>query len=163
MFRKSVLRSIAILAGVLPLAAPAATATGSLAVSATVLDVCTVSALPIAFGNFSPSGSATDATTTITVLCTLNTPYTIRLDDGANGSAVTARKMKIAAGTDTLDYALYSDASRTQNWGETDGTDSVAGTGTGLSASHTVYGRISASQYVPAGVYTDTVTITVNY
>lgn len=146
-------------------AASAATATGSFAVSATVLNVCTVTALPLTFGNYDPTSSSnTDATTTITVLCTLGNPYTVALDKGTNGTAVTARQMLISGGgTTKLNYALSRDASHTLNWGQTVGTDTASGTGTGLAQSLTVYGRITASQAVSAGIYADTVNVTVNY
>ncbi len=141
----------------------AAQATGTLSVSATVLSTCTVTSLPLAFGNYTPSAGDLAATTTVSVLCTLGTPYKVRLGTGQNSSNVTTRKMKIAAGSETLSYALYRDASRTQNWGETDGTDTIDDTGTGLLKAHTVYGVIPGNQFVPAGVYSDSVTITVNY
>jgi spore coat protein U-like protein len=63
----------------------------------------------------------------------------------------------------SLNYALYSDSARTLNWGETDGTDTVDSTGTGANQSFTVYGRVAASQNVPQGSYSDTITITVNF
>lgn len=162
MFRRTPFLAALGLAAALPLSATAATATGTLSVSATVLNVCTVAALPMAFGNVTPGASPADSTATITVLCTSGTPYNVLLGQGANGTAVTNRKMK-DAGTNTLNYALYSNAGYTTNWGATIGTDTVAGTGTGLNVTHTVYGRVAASQYVAPGVYTDTVAITVNY
>ncbi|MEQ1439342.1 spore coat U domain-containing protein [Fontimonas sp. SYSU GA230001] len=163
MLRKTPLLAVLGLAAAVPLSATAATAPGTLAVSATVLNVCTVAALPLAFGSFSPSGSATDSTATITVLCTTGTAYRILLGQGTYGSSVTNRKMKDTVSGDMLSYALYSNAGYSNNWGETIGTDTVAGTGTGLNVTHTVYGRIAPSQYVTPGVYTDTVAITVDY
>jgi len=67
-------------------------------------------------------------------------------------------------GSNTLEYNLYTDAGRTTVWG--DGTASsvtAAGTGSGAQQSLTVYGRIPASQSVPAGSYSDTVTATINF
>ncbi len=148
----------------LPLSGFSATATTTFAVTATVLNVCTVSALPLAFGTYDPtSATATDGTSTITVLCTLSQAYNVRLSQGVNGTGVTARKMILTAGSDLLPYTLYRDASRTLNWGITDATDTVAGTGTGVAQTHTVYGRIPINAAVAAGAYTDTVTVTVNY
>jgi spore coat protein U-like protein len=51
------------------------------------------------------------------------------------------------------------------NWGKTDDTDTVNGTGTGilLPADHTVYGRITKNQDVNTGAYSDTITVTVSY
>lgn len=148
----------------LPLSAFSATATTTMPVTATVLNVCTVAALPLAFGNYDPtSATATDGSSTISVLCTLSQAYTLRLSQGVTGTAVTARKLIRTSGTELLGYSLYRDSSRTLNWGVTDATDTVDATGTGLTQTHTVYGRIPAGAAVAAGAYTDTVTVTVNY
>ena len=147
-----------------PVAAMASTATNTFAVSTLVLSVCTVAATPLAFTNYDPtSGSNLDGTTTVAVLCTAGTPYNVRMSPGANGVTVTTRKMLLAAGADLLPYSLYRDSGRTQNWGATDGTDTAAGTGSGLPQTLTVYGRIASGATVAAGAYLDTVTVTVNY
>jgi spore coat protein U-like protein len=62
-----------------------------------------------------------------------------------------------------LGYALFSDASRTVNWGQTIGTDTVTGTGNGAAQAITVYGQATAGQFVAPGAYTDTITATVTY
>jgi spore coat protein U-like protein len=62
-----------------------------------------------------------------------------------------------------LNYELFRDSARTLNWGNTIGTDTVAGTGNGLAQTLTVYGRILGSQLVAPGAYTDTVTATLTY
>lgn len=148
----------------LPLSAFSATADTTMAVTSTVLGVCTVTAAPLAFGTYDPTSSAaTDGTSAVTVLCTLDQAYNVRLSQGVNGSSVTARKMIRTTGTELLSYSLYRDSSRTLNWGVTDSTDTLDSTGTGLDQIHTVYGRIPAGANVPAGAYTDTVTVTVNY
>lgn len=148
----------------LPLTGFSATATTTMPVTATVLNVCTVAALPLAFGNYDPtSATATDGSTTVTVVCTLGQSYNVRLSQGTNGTGVTARKMIRTSGADLLNYALYRDSSRSQNWGITDLTDTVDATGTGIVQTHTVYGQIAAGSAVQAGAYTDTVTVTVDY
>ncbi|HEX4894717.1 MAG TPA: spore coat U domain-containing protein [Solimonas sp.] len=163
MFHRTVARAAAVGLALVSAAAAADTATGSFLVSTTVLKSCTVAPTPLAFASYSPSGDV-DGTSTIAVLCTLNTPYKIALDKGANGAAVTTRKMKLTTGADTLNYSLFSDSNRSANWGETLGTDTVDATGTGLLVTHTVYGRIAASQTTsPAGIYNDTIQVTVNY
>jgi spore coat protein U-like protein len=93
----------------------------------------------------------------------LGTTYHVQLNQGLHGTGVTDRKMQRSAGTEKLNYALYSDATRLANWGETDGVDTVDFAGTGLAVDHTVYGRIAAQQVVPAGAYSDTITVTVSY
>src|SRR5579871_5064588 len=68
------------------------TATGSFAVSSTVLSACVVATTPLLFGNY--SAAQTDQTNTITVTCTVGTNYTLGLDAGTSTSAtVTTRKM----------------------------------------------------------------------
>lgn len=132
-------------------------------VTATVSSACSVTAANLAFGTYNPlSPSAATATTTVTVQCTLLSAYTIGLNAGTGASAtVSARKM--TKGTDTLDYSLYQDASHAQVWGETIGTDTVAGVGTGAGQVVTVYGQIPASQNVNVGAYADTIIVSVNY
>lgn len=149
-------------------AAAAATVTTTFTVSATVLSSCLVSATNLAFGSYDP-GAATDndATSIVTVTCTLLVPYHIQLNEGLNsvGSSVTARRMKGPGASDYLNYALYRDAGRTLNWGKTDDIDTVNGVGAGilLPADHTVYGRITKNQDVNTGAYSDTITVTVSY
>lgn len=145
-------------------AAHAATATTTFPVTANVVTACVVAASPLAFGNYDPtSGAALDGTTTLSVLCTVGTSFTVGLNAGSGtGATVTTRRM--TQGANTLNYALYRDASRTNNWGNTPGTDTPAATTAPVLATpFTVYGRIPASQNVAAGGYTDTVTVTVNY
>jgi spore coat protein U-like protein len=142
----------------------AATATTTFPVTATVLKACVVSANPLSFGSYDPTATTPlDATTTLSVLCTVGSSFTVGLNAGTGtGSTVAARKM--TNGANTLGYALYQEAARANNWGNTPGTDTPpATTAPVLATSLTVYGRIPAGQNVAAGGYTDTVTVTVNY
>lgn len=150
--------------GAAPVVVTAATATTTFPVSTTVLTACVVTALPLVFANYDPtSATASDNTTTLSVICTSGTPYNVQLSQGANGTGVTARKMILTAGADLLPYQLFTNAGRTANWGITNGTDTVAGTATGIAQAVTVYGRIPTAATVAAGAYTDTVTVTVSY
>lgn len=147
----------------LPAARPAeaATATATFAVTATVLNLCLITAAPLAFGNYTAT-TQLDATTTLLVTCTFGTTYTIGLDAGTGTGATTAQR-RMTNGTSLLNYALYSDSTRSTIWGNTTGTNTVAGTGTGLPQALSVYGRIPAGQYVTPGAYLDTVTATLTY
>lgn len=146
-------------------AAEAATKTTTFQVTATVNEVCNVSATDLAFGVYDPASAATDNTSTITVTCTKGTNYSIGLDAGtAAGATVTTRQMEDAVSSDLINYSLYSDASRTVNWGNTANTDTVdVASATGAAENHTVYGRIPAGQFVSAGSYSDTITVTLTY
>jgi spore coat protein U-like protein len=66
-------------------------------------------------------------------------------------------------GAALVNYRLYRDAGRTQNWGNSIGTDTLAGTGNGAAQAITVYGRVPAQSTPAAGTYTDTVAVTVTY
>ncbi|MFJ3054706.1 spore coat U domain-containing protein [Herbaspirillum sp. NPDC087042] len=156
--------SASIAAIVLASSAPAsfaATATSSLTISASVVASCTVVGSAIAFGAYTQT--LVNQSGSITVLCTNGTTYNVGLDAGTGtGSTVSTRKMS-AAGGGTLNYSLYRDAAHTNNWGTTIGTDTVAGTGSGLLQTLTVYGQIPAAQTPLAGAYSDTVTVTLTY
>lgn len=142
----------------------AATATATFQVDATVVSSCSVSATNHSFGNYDPLAALpATGTSTVTVQCTLLTPYNIALNPGGGtGATVTARKMT-KGGSDTLTYSLYRDAAHALVWGETIGTDTLAFVGTGLAEPHLVYGQIPARQNVNPGTYNDTITVTVNF
>lgn len=145
--------------------AQAATATNTFQVTATVNSACSVTATNLVFGVYDPSAAANDKTSTVTVTCTLATGYDIGLSAGvAAGATVMTRQMKESALPDLINYSLFSDASRTVNWGNTVGTDTVnVASALGTPEVHTVYGRIPAGQYVTAGSYSDTISVTVTY
>jgi len=141
----------------------AAESAGTLSVGASIVDSCSISAASLAFGVIDPLGNAgnhVDATAAVLVSCANGTAYHIALDGG--GATTTTRSMNGENGT--LNYALYSDANRTANWGNNVGIDTVADTGTGEEQALTVYGRVpSGQQNAPAGTYSDTITVTVTY
>lgn len=158
---------VAGLAGLLSLAlsgaASAATATGSLSVNITISSTCSVvSATAINFGTVSAIAANIDQTSTLTVNCSSTTPYNIGLDaGGGTGATVAVRKMM--NGANFVNYSLYQDAGRTTLWGNTIGTDTVTGTGTGANQTLTIYGRTPTQAVPPPGAYSDTVTITITY
>ena len=150
-------------------AANAATTSTTFAVTATVATNCLVTANPLAFGTYTQGANDLDQQSTISVRCSNGTPFNVGLNPGATGGAtVTTRRM--VNGASQLAYQLFTNAGRTTNWGQTIGTDTVTGTGAGFAPANavalTVYGRIPdtvANQGLPAGNYTDTVTVTVTW
>jgi len=147
--------------GLAAIPAAAATATNSLSVSATVQASCTVTASAMSFGNY--TGSTATATSAVSVTCTNATPYNVGLSAGtASGATVSTRKMTGPASA-LLSYSLFSDPSRTINWGQTAGSDTVTGIGSGAVQALTVYGQTPAGQFLTPGSYTDTVTATITY
>jgi spore coat protein U-like protein len=135
-------------------------------VNANVIRKCTITAQPLAFGNYDPvSANATaplDAQTTLSVACTKGTAVTIAMDDGSNNQGRTRRMTN--GGTAYLQYEVYRDSSRTQRWG--DGAfDSLDG---GIAPSRdprqfTVYGRVPGTQDVIVGTFQDTILVTVQF
>jgi spore coat protein U-like protein len=136
------------------------TATTSFTVTATIVANCTITASALNFSVY--AGTAVNATSTIVANCTKNAPYYVGLDAGnASGAMVTTRRM--TSGSNTLKYALYLNSSRTTNWGNTVGSDTVMGTGTGANQSLTVYGQMPGGQALIPGSYADTITATITY
>ena len=128
---------------------------------------CTVSASGVAFGTYAAdSPSALTSTGTISVACTVpsgSNAVTVALSTGSSGSFGTRT---LTSGANSLIYNLYLNAVYTQLWGNgTSGTltETTSVTHTQPRFTNTVYGQIPALQDVPAGTYTDTITVTVSY
>jgi len=139
------------------------TTTASMGVTASILPSCGVTALPLVFGIYSPTQPGnTTAATTVAVTCTNGTPYNVGLNAGS-GSGATVTTRILTSGSNTLTYSLYSDSGYSTLWGNTIGTNTVTGTGTGLAQTINVYGSINALQAVPAGIYTDSITVSLTY
>ncbi|MFY9513393.1 MAG: spore coat U domain-containing protein [Rubrivivax sp.] len=139
----------------------AASATGNFNVTATVQTSCAVSAADLAFGTYD-AASATDttATSTVTVTCSLLTPYNISLDSGTHASGSTRR---LGSGASRLSYEIYRDVSMSNVFGTVAALLGVSGVGTGLAAPTTIYGKIPKNQAVVPGSYSDQITVTVDY
>lgn len=138
------------------------TASGSAAVTATVSSNCTVGTTAISFGSQGILSSNKDAQGTLSVQCTTNLPYAVSLDGGTSGATnPTLRKMTFS--TSTVTYGLYQDTARTLPWGSTTGVNTVSGTGTGLTQTLNVYGRVAPQTTPKPGTYSDTILATVTY
>lgn len=167
-FRQFRLVSIAALMAGAVVAQPALAqvATSSMTVNSTVTANCIVSTTAVAFGNVDvTAGTNVDGTGTFSVTCTNGTAWAAAANAGS-GTGATLATRKMANGTNLLNYALYTDTARTTVWGDaaTTATAKVSGTGSGSAQSNTIYGRVASGQTsLPAGVYADTVTVTVTY
>ena len=144
----------------------AAAASGSLGVSASVANNCTISTAALAFGAYDPvvanAASNLDGTGTVTIACTKGAASTIGLNLGSNASGSTRRLND--GSSNYLTYEMYQDSGRTTVWGNSGAallTPAAAPSKT--ARNFTVYGRIPSNQDVPAGGYADTVTATVNF
>jgi spore coat protein U-like protein len=147
----------------------------SLALAAAVLlpgmaraQSCTFTAGPttLDFGAYDPTTAIpTDSSATLTYSCSSarSRPVLIDLDAGQYGT-FTTRMM--ALGSDRLTYNLYTTTTRNVIWGDgTGSTSEVSSVPQGQTHGATVpiYGRVDMSQWVPAGTYTDTVVVTLNF
>jgi spore coat protein U-like protein len=131
-------------------------------VSATVVSTCYVTASNISFGSVGLVTSNVDSSSTVTARCNTSVPYTVSLS-GGNAGATDPTQRKMAKASETVTYGLYRDAARVQPWGSTIGTDTVAGTGTGVAQNITIYGRVPAQVTGSPGNYSDTIVATITY
>jgi spore coat protein U-like protein len=137
------------------------TVTTTFTVTATVPATCTISASALSFGNY--TGALINAASALTVNCTNLATFNIGLNAGtAVGATVTTRKMTGPASA-TLNYVLFRDSARTQNWGNTVGTDTLTSQGTGAAVMYGVYGQMAAGQFGTPAIYTDTIIATITY
>ncbi len=132
--------------------------TANFDVSIQVLATCSISASNMTFSSITTgTTSNTDASSALTVNCSQGTPYTISLGNGANYSNV----RRMAWGASHVEYNLYQDSSRSQEW---IGGNAKTGTGSGGDQTFTVFGRIPSGQNITnTGNYGDTVIATVTY
>ncbi|WP_312511391.1 spore coat U domain-containing protein [Massilia sp.] len=159
----------AVLATVLPFSTGVAQAAGSKTatfdVTMRVVADCTISAAGIDFGQTGVMAAAINGTSNINVTCTNTTPYNVGLDAGTGaGSTGTTRYMVGATGgnTDTVELKLFRQAG-TGLWGNTQGSDTVGGTGNGVAQVLTVYGEIPKQKAVTPDTYKSTITATIYF
>lgn len=136
--------------------------------SATVQKACIVTANTVNLGAVPSSAVNTSASNTLSVTCTNSTPYFVGLAP-SNGNTAGAGVMKstISGNTDQVPYQLSSTPGPNGTpWGNTATSttigNGVAGSGSGLAQSLTVYATAPSANYTP-GSYADTVTVNVNY
>ncbi|HEY0209194.1 Csu type fimbrial protein [Acerihabitans sp.] len=142
----------------------AGTATTNIAVTAAVESACTIATTTMVFPAYTGT-AVVDTTATLSLTCTNAAPYVVALGAGTGDGATTALRVMTGSVTGSvLNYGLYQNAGHTTSWGDTAGTDTVAGTGNGTAQDITVYGEIAANQLSSVvGNYTDTVAVTVTY
>jgi spore coat protein U-like protein len=159
---RAAIASAAVLSlGATATSALAATATTTFQVTAAVAATCLITATNLAFGTY--TGVLASSTSTISVTCTNTTTWNVGLNAGtAPGATVTTRKMSGPGGA-PLAYSLSQDAAHTINWGNTVGTDTETGAGTGSAQALTVFGQAPAGQFVTPGAYVDTITATITF
>ena len=116
---------------------------------------CAISATNLVFGDYTQA--QLDGQSQISLTCTTGTTWNVGLNAGNfPGATVTTRRMS-GPGNSSLLYSLYQNPARTLNWGNTIGSDTVSGIGTGGVQTLPVYGRVPATQSVGPGGYVDTI------
>ncbi len=134
--------------------------TTSMLVAVDVVGDCTISATPLIFGLYNPNScQPTDSTTRLKVLCTLNTPYYVTLDQGANYQGTTRLRRMSGPDHSSIKYLLTQNLTHTINWGNVIGVDAKFNVGDGLRQTLVVYGQIPPKQNVGIGSYRDVVNV----
>ena len=122
---------------------------------------CSVSAGVIAFGAYDPfSPVPLDSTGVIRLDCPPGL-VTIALGTGQSGTFMP--RAMFGPGGDRLLYNLYLDAARSALWGDGTGGTSTAPFSKERGRNLPIYARVFARQDVPAGAYTDTIVLTVDF
>ena len=147
-------------------------ATGTLVTTGAWAQSCTIGTNTVAFGVYDPLAlPPLDTASRISVSCTRNGgfPFVIYRIDLNTGQAGTFIPRAMTNGPSQLNYNLYTNASRTNIWGNGSGaTNSVFGfmfipPGQTRTRRHSVHGRSFAGQTVSTGSYLDTITATVTF
>ncbi len=151
-------------AAILP--ANAATAPGTVAVSANVATNCTLGASTMPFGTYDPLvanfAANLDVSGSLLIACTKGTPATLTLDVGANSThAVGTTRAMVAGGSNYLSYELYTLTGRTTVWNT---VNSVAYNSVGKAQQTvSIFGRVPGGQDASSGAYADTVNATATF
>lgn len=143
--------------------AQSATVAGVVTPSITVVAACEAQTRRnLNFGTTGVLDANVDDFARIRVRCSAGVPYSIGLDAGTTaGGTTTTRKM--TNGAETIDYQLFRNSARTNNWGNNVGVDTVNRTGNGNWQGRRIRGRVPPQTTPSAGTYTDTVTAIIYY
>ena len=158
--RSKSLRAVAVVYFAVIFASPliAADETVNLAVSAVVVDSCTVAATFTGFGTLT-SGVDKDAEGTVTILCTSNKSGTTIVVGGGDNKTGAQRQMKFSSSY--VPYHIYSDSDRNTAVAP-DGTLSTFSHSALSSETVAIYFRALGGAYTP-GTYEDSLDILVTY
>jgi spore coat protein U-like protein len=134
----------------------------------TAVSPVTVSATGVAFGAYDATApAATTANGTIRIACELGVDvlpnFIVHLSSG-NAAGFWPRHMR--TGNNRLTYNLFTDAAHATVWGDgTDGTSTHTNTEVLPmgNVDFTVHGVLPPGQFVPGGIYTDTIVVRVEY
>jgi spore coat protein U-like protein len=122
---------------------------------------CTVSGAGPQFGTYDLNASTPlDAAGTLDFRCNEPSAVSISISTGGSGT-YSPRAMR--SGAATLQYNLYTNAGRTQVWGDGTGGSTTRIVGAGRGQALPIFGRIPPLQDVASGTYSDTLVATFNF
>jgi spore coat protein U-like protein len=131
---------------------------------------CTISAVGVNFGTYDPQSAANkDNNGRVDLACPTAVMSPIVALNGGLWGAVNARRLKHNTLAYFINYNLFTTTGRTVIWGDgTSGTSTVTLSGGSVSGgtrnfTRNIFGRAPGSQNVAAGVYNDTITLTVTF
>lgn len=105
----------------------------------------------------------TSSSGSITVVCTLDTFYSIGINNGQNAVG-DQRRMTSINGENYIRYELFRDGAYQNAWGDTATSNVKVDIGSGNSQTHTIYARIPSAQApVRSGSYSDQVIVTLSF
>lgn len=138
------------------------TASTTFTVTASVPAVCNVTANNLNFGTIESLSSVVDGSTTVSPVCTNGTAYNVGLNGGLSG-ATDPTQRKLQKGSEFILYGLYRDFARTLPFGDTIGSNTLTGTGSGVPQSLPIFGRIPVQTMPSSGLYSDTIIVTLTF
>lgn len=122
---------------------------------------CTVDTQPVAFGVIDVT-QTTESRGEIALSCSITTNVLVGL---ASASAPPGQRSMAGTNGRRLTYELYTDASRTAAWGDGNGAGAaVPANNVGEDTRRlTIYGEVPRQDPVPAGDYTDSLTVVISF
>ncbi|PTE00398.1 Csu type fimbrial protein [Pandoraea apista] len=128
----------------------------------TVINNCTIAAANITFATQSALTRPVAGAGQLTVQCTNNDAFRVSLSAGLLGT-VTSRSMTGPTGS-RVSYQLYLDSGYATIWGDgTSGTSQLSAVGTGIVQFIPIYALVPSQSTPAPGIYTDSVTATIQF
>ena len=143
----------------------------SLNLSIEVLPDCRIATNDVNFGTAAFADAFTPVKTSMGIRCSVKTPYKVSLNDGLYPQNGNQRAMKSETGNNYMSYEIYKN-STTERWGRNNEQwlSDVATTNPGIYDAKTQQGYAFTTKILdtnslslPAGKYSDTVTVQVEF
>lgn len=157
------LAAVALIAA--PLSVSAKTVSSTLPLGGTVVTSCAITSIapPPSF-NITPGQAMSQASGSITLVCTNGSAFTIALNAGLNGTDGPTPTRAIRNGPFSLGYAIYRDAADALPFGDSIGVNTYASVGSGSTQNISFYIQLALPPpNVAVGDYSDTVQVVVTF